>query len=157
MVHVNDFPSPKLDELEERFPIIYKYFDIVTSIGGADSRSSIWNPSRRRWAAFGDLGKVVVRSVFVADRVRRINNATEPALGYWMGRLSIIRSTEVHIATLRRPLAWPYVAPIPEEKLYEIAHRLEEAGFRPKGFVRRWTGKSGRPEQDERDTVLGCG
>jgi wyosine [tRNA(Phe)-imidazoG37] synthetase (radical SAM superfamily) len=104
-----------------------------------------------------DLRKVVVRSVFVADRVRRINNATEVAVGYWMERLSIIRPLEVHIATLRRPPAWPYLAPIPEEKLCEIAHRVEEAGLRAKVFPTRWTGTSGRTQQDEANPVLGCG
>jgi hypothetical protein len=74
-----------------------------------------------------------------------------------MGALSVIRPTEVHIATLRRPPAWPYLAPVPEEKLYDIAHRLEEEGFRAKVFVTRWTGKFGRTSQDEGDTVLGCG
>jgi hypothetical protein len=60
-----------------------------------------------------DLGVVIVRTVFVADHVRRINNATEPALGYWMSALSVIHPTEVHIATLRRRPAWPYLGAIP--------------------------------------------
>jgi wyosine [tRNA(Phe)-imidazoG37] synthetase (radical SAM superfamily) len=104
-----------------------------------------------------DLGNVVVRSVFVADRVRRVNNATELAVGYWIDRLSVIRPLEVHVATLRRPPAWPYLAPVPEERLYEIARRVEEAGFRAKVFPTRWTVKSGRTHQDEADPVMGCG
>jgi len=103
-----------------------------------------------------DLGAVIVRTVFVADHVRRINNATERALGYWMSALSVIHPTEVHIATLRRRPAWPYLGAIPEEKLYDVAHRLEAAGFRVKVFTTPWTGKFGTTYQDEGDTVLGC-
>jgi wyosine [tRNA(Phe)-imidazoG37] synthetase (radical SAM superfamily) len=104
-----------------------------------------------------DLGDVVVRTVFVTDHVHRITNVSDTALGHWMSALSIIRPTEVHIATLRRRPAWPYLVPVPETKLHEIAGRLEDAGVRAKVFVTRWTGKSTETNADQEDTVVGCG
>ncbi|HSK09353.1 MAG TPA: radical SAM protein [Vicinamibacterales bacterium] len=80
------------------------------------------------------LRDIVVQAMFVRDRTGRIDNTTDLAVLSWLGRLQEIRPRLVHIYSIDRPVAWPYLQAVPQERLEEIANRVRVAGLEAVAF-----------------------
>ncbi len=80
------------------------------------------------------LGKIVVQTMFVRDRLARIDNSSDLALASWIEVLGQIRPEAVHIYTIDREPAWPYLQPVVPARLEEIARRVRAAGFTAQSF-----------------------
>jgi wyosine [tRNA(Phe)-imidazoG37] synthetase (radical SAM superfamily) len=85
-------------------------------------------PFDRLVADLGQLRDIVVQSMFVKDRLGRIDNATDLAVANWIAVLHRIAPHAVQVYTIDRAPAWPYLQAIPTARLEEIGRRLRAAG-----------------------------
>jgi len=75
------------------------------------------------------LKNVVIQSMFVRDRLGRIDNAGDVAVAAWIGALTRIRPLRVQVYSIDRAPAWPYLQAVPAQRLEEIARRARLAGI----------------------------
>ena len=75
------------------------------------------------------LPDIVVQAMFVKDRTGRIDNTGDLTVISWINALQRIKPRAVHIYTLDRAPAWPYLQPVPGVRLREIAQRVRLAGL----------------------------
>jgi wyosine [tRNA(Phe)-imidazoG37] synthetase (radical SAM superfamily) len=75
------------------------------------------------------LDGIVVQSMFVKDRLGRIDNATDLAVAHWIAALQGIGPAAVQVYTIDRAPAWPYLQPIAAARLEEIGRRARAAGL----------------------------
>jgi wyosine [tRNA(Phe)-imidazoG37] synthetase (radical SAM superfamily) len=80
------------------------------------------------------LESVVVQSMFVKDRLGRIDNATDLAVAHWIAALQGVAPRAVHVYTIDRAPAWPYLQPIAVARLEEIGRRARAAGLAAEVF-----------------------
>jgi wyosine [tRNA(Phe)-imidazoG37] synthetase (radical SAM superfamily) len=80
------------------------------------------------------LDAIVIQSMFVKDRLGRIDNATDLAIATWIATLHAIAPQAVHIYTIDRAPAWPYLQAIPAARLEEIGRRARAAGLNAEVF-----------------------
>jgi wyosine [tRNA(Phe)-imidazoG37] synthetase (radical SAM superfamily) len=81
------------------------------------------------------LKDVVVQSMFVRDRLGRIDNAGDVAVAAWIGAVARIKPLRVQVYTIDRAPAWPYLQAIPSQRLEEIARRARAAGLETDVFT----------------------
>lgn len=81
------------------------------------------------------LPPFVVQSMFVRDRQGRIDNTGDLAVASWIAAVSSVRPIAVHIYTIDRPPAWPYLQAAPADRLREIAQRARAAGLTAEAFA----------------------
>jgi wyosine [tRNA(Phe)-imidazoG37] synthetase (radical SAM superfamily) len=86
-------------------------------------------PLDRLVAGLRALRDVTIQAMFVADRSGWINNAGDPAVARWIAALVDIRPGRVHIYTIDRAPAWPFLERVPSQRLNEIARRVRAAGL----------------------------
>jgi wyosine [tRNA(Phe)-imidazoG37] synthetase (radical SAM superfamily) len=72
---------------------------------------------------------IVVQSMFVKDRTGRIDNTGDLTIINWVGALERIKPKAVHIYTIDRAPAFPYLQQVPAARLREIAQRVRVAGL----------------------------
>lgn len=82
-----------------------------------------------------ELDDIVIQSMFVRDRLSRIDNATDIAVAIWITLLQTIRPKAVQIYTIDRAPAWPYLQPVASPRLEEIARRARTAGLEADSFL----------------------
>jgi wyosine [tRNA(Phe)-imidazoG37] synthetase (radical SAM superfamily) len=82
------------------------------------------------------LKDVTVQAMFVKDRAGRIDNTTELAVINWVMALQRIRPAAVHVYTIDRTPAWPYLQAASAARLLEIAQRVRLAGITCEVFTR---------------------
>ena len=75
------------------------------------------------------LKNVVIQSMFVRDRLGRIDNAGDVAVASWIGALTRIQPLRVQVYSIDRAPAWPYLQAVPAQRLEEIARRARLAGI----------------------------
>lgn len=80
------------------------------------------------------LPDIVIQTMFVRDRLSRIDNTGDLAVSAWIATLSAIRPARVHIYTIDRAPAWPYLQPVAADRLTEIARRVQAAGLPVEAF-----------------------
>jgi wyosine [tRNA(Phe)-imidazoG37] synthetase (radical SAM superfamily) len=80
------------------------------------------------------LNDIVVQSMFVRDRLGRIDNAGDIAVAQWINLLGGLAPRAVHIYSIDRAPAWPYLQAIPFSRLEEIARRACAAGLKAQAF-----------------------
>lgn len=80
------------------------------------------------------LHRVVIQSMFVRDRLGRIDNATDLAVAAWIAALQAVSPQAVHVYSIDRVPAWPYLQPVPTARLEEIARRVRAAGMDAQAF-----------------------
>jgi wyosine [tRNA(Phe)-imidazoG37] synthetase (radical SAM superfamily) len=85
-------------------------------------------------SALASVPDIVVQALFVKDRTGRLDNSTDLAVSAWLGALHDIRPRSVHVYSTDRPTAWPYLQPVPAERLEEIANRVRAAGLEAAAF-----------------------
>jgi wyosine [tRNA(Phe)-imidazoG37] synthetase (radical SAM superfamily) len=85
-------------------------------------------------AGLSRLEPVVVQALFVRDRLGRIDNATDLAVANWIAALVAIKPAGVHVYTIDRAPALPFLQPVPFERLQEIARRAQAAGIDATAF-----------------------
>jgi wyosine [tRNA(Phe)-imidazoG37] synthetase (radical SAM superfamily) len=85
-------------------------------------------------AGLKQLKNVVVQALFVRDRLGRIDNATDLAVANWIAVLKTIRPAAVHIYSIDRAPALPFLQAVPIERLREIARRAQAAGLDAAAF-----------------------
>jgi hypothetical protein len=86
-------------------------------------------------AGLHHLDGIVVQSMFVKDRLGRIDNTTDLAVANWIATLQAIAPRAVHVYTIDRAPAWPYLQPIPAARLEEIGRRARAAGLQAEVFA----------------------
>lgn len=84
--------------------------------------------------ALHDLSDIVIQTMFVRDGTGHLDNTTDRAVTDWVAALVRIRPSRVHIYTLDRDPAWPYLRRVPDKKLTEIAGRVQAAGIAAEVF-----------------------
>lgn len=72
---------------------------------------------------------IVIQSMFVKDRTGRIDNTGDLTVINWVGALDRVRPKAVHVYTIDRTPAFPYLQQVPAARLREIAQRVRLAGF----------------------------
>jgi wyosine [tRNA(Phe)-imidazoG37] synthetase (radical SAM superfamily) len=82
------------------------------------------------------LKHIVVQAMFVKDRTGRIDNATDLSVINWVVALQQIKPAAVHIYTIDRAPAWPYLQAVSVARLQEIANQVRRAGFPCEVFAR---------------------
>jgi wyosine [tRNA(Phe)-imidazoG37] synthetase (radical SAM superfamily) len=80
------------------------------------------------------LKSVVIQTMFVRDRLGRIDNATDLAVANWIAALQTLSPMAVHVYSIDRPPAWPYLQAVPFSRLEEIARRAQAAGINAIAF-----------------------
>jgi wyosine [tRNA(Phe)-imidazoG37] synthetase (radical SAM superfamily) len=90
---------------------------------------------------------IVVQAMFVKDRTGRIDNTGDLTVINWVGALERIKPKSVHIYTIDRAPAFPYLQQVPAPRLREIAQRVRVAGLRCDVF--------GIPESDPGEPPAG--
>jgi wyosine [tRNA(Phe)-imidazoG37] synthetase (radical SAM superfamily) len=83
---------------------------------------------------------ITIQAMFVKDRAGRVDNTGEMAVIAWVTALQRIRPAAVHVYTLDRMPAWPYLQAVPAARLLEIGQRVRLAGIPCEVFT--------RPERD---------
>jgi wyosine [tRNA(Phe)-imidazoG37] synthetase (radical SAM superfamily) len=81
------------------------------------------------------LPNVIIQTMFVRDRLSRIDNTGDLAVSAWIATLSAIHPLGVHIYTIDRAPAWPYLQPVPAARLHEIARRAQASGLTAEAFT----------------------
>lgn len=81
------------------------------------------------------LNGFVVQSIFVRDRLGRIDNAGDIAVAQWISLLTGLAPRAVHVYSIDRAPAWPYLQAIPFARLEEIARRACAAGLAARAFA----------------------
>jgi len=89
---------------------------------------------------------IVIQAMFVKDRTGRVDNATDLSVINWVGALQRIKPAAVHIYTIDRAPAWPYLQAVPLARLHEIATQVRRAGFVCDVFARTEPTSPARPE-----------
>lgn len=79
---------------------------------------------------------VIVQAMFVKDRTGRIDNTTDMAVINWVVALQRIKPAAVHVYTLDRTPAWPYLQAVPAARLLEIGSQVRRAGIPCEVFAR---------------------
>jgi len=85
-------------------------------------------------AGLKQLKATVVQTMFVRDRLGRIDNATDLAVANWIAALKLVHPAAVHVYTIDRAPALPFLQPVPTERLQEIARRAQAAGLAAVAF-----------------------
>jgi wyosine [tRNA(Phe)-imidazoG37] synthetase (radical SAM superfamily) len=93
------------------------------------------------------LPRVVIQTMFVRDRLSRIDNTGDLAVSVWIAALGKIRPAGVHIYTIDRAPAWPYLQPVAVARLTEIARRVQAAGLVAEAFAAPTGGAAAMPGQ----------
>jgi len=91
-------------------------------------------PFERIVSGLKTLKNVVIQSMFVRDRLGRIDNASDIAVATWIGTLQTIAPRAVQIYSIDRAPAWPYLQAIPAARLEEIARRARAAGLKAEAY-----------------------
>jgi wyosine [tRNA(Phe)-imidazoG37] synthetase (radical SAM superfamily) len=81
------------------------------------------------------LPGVIIQTMFVRDRLSRIDNTGDLAVAVWIATLGTIHPAAVHIYTIDRAPAWPYLQPVAPARLEEITRRARAAGLAAEAFV----------------------
>ncbi len=80
------------------------------------------------------LPDVQIQTMFVRDRLSRIDNTGDLAVSAWINTLTAIHPVVVHIYTIDRAPAWPYLQPVAATRLQEIAKLAHTAGLAAEVF-----------------------
>lgn len=72
---------------------------------------------------------ITVQGMFVRDRSGRLDNTSDLSVISWVVALQRIKPAKVHIYTLDRAPAFPYLQAVPPARLKEIAQRVRLAGL----------------------------
>jgi len=75
------------------------------------------------------LKDITVQGMFVRDRAGRLDNTSDLAVINWVVALQRIKPARVHVYTLDRAPAFPYLQAVPPARLKEIAQRVRIAGL----------------------------
>ncbi|MBI4475527.1 MAG: radical SAM protein [Acidobacteria bacterium] len=78
---------------------------------------------------------VTIQAMFVRDGTGNIDNTTDKAVTDWLAALIRIHPTRVHLYTIDRDPAWPYLRRVSEPRLREIAERVQTAGIPAEVFA----------------------
>jgi wyosine [tRNA(Phe)-imidazoG37] synthetase (radical SAM superfamily) len=72
---------------------------------------------------------IVVQAMFVKDRTGRIDNTGDLTIIRWTEALKKLKPQSVHIYTIDRTPAFPYLQPVPAARLREIQQRVKVVGI----------------------------
>jgi wyosine [tRNA(Phe)-imidazoG37] synthetase (radical SAM superfamily) len=80
-------------------------------------------------AGLKGLPDIFIQSMFVGDRQGRLDNTGHETVSRWLAWLSEIRPRGVHIYTIDRQPAFPFLRAVPQDRLDAIAQRLRQTGI----------------------------
>lgn len=102
--------------------------DLVRRINGS------LRPFVRIVDALHDLPDITIQAMFVRDGTGRLDNTTDRAVTDWLSALVRIHPTRVHVYTIDRDPAWPYLRRVSSRQLSEIVERVQAAGLQAEAF-----------------------
>lgn len=91
-------------------------------------------PLRRIVEGLKKVPEVVIQAMFVRDVAGKIDNSSDEALARWMEAVVAVAPAAVHLYTLDRDPALPFLRRVAISRLEEIARRVREAGFPARAF-----------------------
>ncbi|MEI6667666.1 MAG: radical SAM protein [Acidobacteriota bacterium] len=75
------------------------------------------------------IKNIVIQGMFIKDRSGRLDNTSDLAVINWVVALQRIKPQAVHVYTLDRAPAFPYLQAVPAPRLREIVQRVRLAGL----------------------------
>lgn len=126
-----DLPGvvPALNELDERYMKLDAGDSAILRRVNATTL-----PVEQIVAGLTRLTSVVIQTMFVRDRLGRIDNASDLAVANWIGALRPLAPKAAHVYSIDRPPAWPYLQAVPRARLDEIVRRAQAAGINAIAF-----------------------
>jgi len=85
-------------------------------------------------AGLKGLTDIHVQSMFVADRTGRLDNTHAVAVTAWLNAIVALKPRAVHLLTIHRPPAFPFLRAVPLDRLEAVARRVREAGIPAQAF-----------------------
>jgi len=86
-------------------------------------------PLERIVAGLRKLADVHLQAMFISDRSGRLDNTGQPAVSSWLEVIRAIKPREVHVLTIDRQPAFPFLRAVPVDRLETIARRVRDAGI----------------------------
>jgi wyosine [tRNA(Phe)-imidazoG37] synthetase (radical SAM superfamily) len=86
-------------------------------------------------AGLKGLSDIFVQSMFVGDRQGRLDNTGHEAVSNWLAWLAEIRPRGVHIYTIDRQPAFPFLRAVALDRLDAIAQRVRQADIPAQTFA----------------------
>ena len=80
-------------------------------------------------AGLKGLADIFVQAMFVGDRQGRLDNTGQETVSNWLAWLAEIRPRGVHLYTIDRQPAFPFLRAVPLDRLDAIAQRVREVGI----------------------------
>ena len=68
-------------------------------------------------------------AMFICDRSGRLDNTGQAAISSWLDAVKTIKPREVHVFTIDRQPAFPFLKAVPTDRLETIARRVRDLGI----------------------------
>jgi len=86
-------------------------------------------PLDRIVAGLRKLADVHLQAMFISDRSGRLDNTGQAAVSSWLDVVKKIEPREVHVFTIDRQPAFPFLRAVTLDRLETIARRVRDAGI----------------------------
>jgi len=86
-------------------------------------------PLDRIVAGLRKLADVHLQAMFITDRSGRLDNTGQAAVSSWLDAVKKVKPREVHVFTIDRQPAFPFLRAVPADRLETIALRVRDAGI----------------------------
>ena len=80
-------------------------------------------------AGLKGLPDIFIQSMFVTDRQGRLDNTGQETVSHWLAAVVELKPRAVHIYTIDRQPAFPFLRAVPLDRLETIARRVRDAGL----------------------------
>jgi wyosine [tRNA(Phe)-imidazoG37] synthetase (radical SAM superfamily) len=80
-------------------------------------------------AGLQKIPDVHLQAMFIGDRSGRLDNTGQTAVSRWLDVVRTVKPREVHVYTIDRQPAFPFLRAVPIDRLETIAGRVREAGI----------------------------
>jgi wyosine [tRNA(Phe)-imidazoG37] synthetase (radical SAM superfamily) len=81
------------------------------------------------------ISDIFIQAMFVGDRQGRLDNTGQEVVSRWLEAVKEVKPRAVHLYTIDRQPAFPFLRAVPQDKLETIACRVREAGIPALTFV----------------------
>ncbi len=80
-------------------------------------------------AGLKHLPDIFIQSMFVTDRQGRLDNTGQETVSHWLAAVVGLKPRAVHLYTIDRQPAFPFLRAVPLDRLETIARRVRDAGL----------------------------
>jgi len=75
------------------------------------------------------VSDIFIQAMFVGDRQGRLDNTGQETVSHWLEAVKEVKPRAVHLYTIDRQPAFPFLRAVPHDRLETIACRVREAGI----------------------------